>query len=58
MSDEAPRDVDEDRRTPLWVKVFAAVALAVLLLFVVLLLVGGGHGPGRHGAPAPTAGTA
>jgi hypothetical protein len=37
--------------TPLWVKVFGAVALAVVLVFVVLLVLGSGHGPGRHGAP-------
>ncbi len=33
---------------PRWVKVFGIVALVVLLLFVTLLFVGGGHGPGRH----------
>jgi len=45
---------------PRWVKVFSIVALAVVLLFVILLLTGGGHGPDRHrtegsheaGAPA------
>ncbi|MBA3738827.1 MAG: copper-binding protein [Actinobacteria bacterium] len=45
---------------PRWVKVISIVALAVVLLFVLLLLTGGGHGPGRHrtegcgdaGAPA------
>jgi hypothetical protein len=35
---------------PLWVKVFAGIALALVVLFVVLLLIGRGHGPGRHGA--------
>jgi prolyl oligopeptidase PreP (S9A serine peptidase family) len=35
--------------TPRWVKVSGLVALAVLVLFVVVLVVGGGeHGPGRH----------
>ncbi len=36
---------------PRWVKVFGLIALAVAVLVVVLLLVGGGpgkHGPGRH----------
>jgi hypothetical protein len=36
--------------TPRWVKVFGVIALAVILLFVVLMLSGrgGDHGPGRH----------
>ena len=36
--------------TPRWVKVFGAIALVVVLLFVVLMLIRGpgGHGPGRH----------
>ena len=34
--------------TPRWVKVFGIVALVVVLLFVVLLLVGGPHRPSRH----------
>lgn len=35
---------------PLWFKVFAAIALVVLLLFVIGLVTGrGDHGPGRHG---------
>jgi hypothetical protein len=33
--------------TPRWVKIFGAIAVAVIVLFVVLLLIGG-HGPGRH----------
>jgi hypothetical protein len=33
--------------TPLWVKVFGIVALLMVVLFVVLLVTGG-HGPGRH----------
>ncbi len=35
---------------PRWVKVFGLVALAVILLFVILLLTKGpgGHGPSRH----------
>ncbi len=44
--------VEPDRgsivRTPLWVKLFGIVALVVVLVFVVLLLTGQGHGPGRH----------
>jgi len=38
--------------TPRWVKVFGAIALVVLLLFVVRLF-GGEHGPGRHIPPDP-----
>jgi hypothetical protein len=35
--------------TPRWVKISGLVALVVLVLFVVVLVVGGGeHGPGRH----------
>ena len=32
---------------PGWVKMFGIVALVVVVLFVVLLVTGG-HGPGRH----------
>jgi hypothetical protein len=39
-------DVDSTG-TPRWVKVFALVALIVVVLFVILLLTGG-HGPARH----------
>lgn len=34
--------------TPTWVKVFGLVLLAVLVVAGVMLLMGGGHGPGRH----------
>jgi hypothetical protein len=39
-----------DEGTPRWVKVSGIIALAVLLLFVVVLVLKGpgGHGPGRH----------
>ena len=33
---------------PRWVKVFALIALVLLVLFLVVQLVGGDHGPGRH----------
>ena len=35
---------------PRWVKVFGVVAIAVVLLFVILMLTGSGagHGPARH----------
>jgi ABC-type transporter Mla subunit MlaD len=43
--------------TPRWVKVFAIIALVVVVLFVVLLLTGRGgeHGPGRHAVPSELA---
>jgi hypothetical protein len=34
--------------TPRWVKVFAIIALVVVLLFVISLLAGVRHGPGLH----------
>jgi hypothetical protein len=47
----AERPSDRESRppaTPRWVKVFAVVAGVVIVLFLVLLLIGG-HGPSRHG---------
>lgn len=43
---------------PRWVKVFGVIAVIVLVLFVILLLTGGDHGPGRHsdGGAGPTPG--
>jgi hypothetical protein len=42
---------------PRWVKVSGLVALAVVLLVVVMLLLPGNHGPGRHfGGQAPLVG--
>lgn len=39
----------QDAGVPRWVKVFAAAAIALLLVGVaVMLLSGGEHGPGRH----------
>ena len=34
--------------TPRWVIVFGVIALVVILLFAVLLIIGGGHSPRRH----------
>jgi hypothetical protein len=34
--------------TPRWVKVFAVIAAIVILVFVILLVTGNDHGPGRH----------
>ena len=33
---------------PRWVKVFGIIAAVVVLVFLVLLLTGKDHGPGRH----------
>ena len=39
----------ESNGTPRWVKVSGIVALALVILFVVVMFTGGGgHGPGRH----------
>ena len=47
-------DADPDHRRPRWVTVAYAIALALVVLLVVLWLVGGSHGPGRHlSSPGP-----
>lgn len=55
MTDEsAGRGIGDSPGTPRWVKVFGIIAVVVVLLFVILMLTRGpgGHGPGRHRAPA------
>lgn len=42
---------------PRWVKVVGFVALVVALLLVAFLIVGGGHGPGRHASTSGVAPT-
>ena len=43
------RDREPSVGTPRWVKVFGLIALVAVVLFVVVMLVGGGeHGPSRH----------
>jgi hypothetical protein len=38
--------------TPRWVKVFALVAIVlVLLVLITMFIIGGDHGPGRHTPP-------
>lgn len=40
---------------PRWVKAFVVVGALLLVLIVVMRVTGGGgHGPGRHGAPQDT----
>jgi hypothetical protein len=41
-------DADRAHRRPRWVTVAYAIAVVLVLLVVVLWLVGGSHGPGRH----------
>lgn len=50
MADPSPdRDPDTETGTPLWVKVFGIVFLAVVLLFLILMFTRGPHrGPGDH----------
>lgn len=55
-----PAADDQPPGTPAWVKyLLLALAAAVLLAILAMLVVGGDHGPGRHGgshsAPAKLA---
>lgn len=45
---EPTPDARDDEGTPLWVKIVGALVLLMLIAFVVLALVDGGHGPSRH----------
>jgi len=45
---------DEHAGMPRWVKVFAGIALVLVVLVAILLLAGGNHGPGRHTGSADT----
>lgn len=46
---DSSRDTANDKvGTPRWVKVFGIIAIVVILLFVILLVIGGSHGPRRH----------
>jgi len=54
MPDPSP-DRDTDTGTPLWVKVFGIIFLAVVLLFLFLMFSRGPHrGPGQHMSPGGT----
>ncbi len=49
MADSDPHpDSGGDAGTPRWVYAFGIIALVLVLLFVILMPGGGGHGPGRH----------
>ena len=47
-------DAGGGQGTPRWVKVSLVVLAFAVIGVVVLALVGGGHGPGRHGAGPPS----
>jgi hypothetical protein len=42
-------DRDSPNGTPRWVKMFGLIAALLLVLLLVIALLTGGHGPGRHG---------
>jgi hypothetical protein len=51
MDDPAPDSepgTESATGTPRWVKVFGLLAVLILVLLVVIALLVGGHGPGRH----------
>ena len=41
-------DADSGHRRPRWATVAYAVAIVLVVFLVVLWLLGGSHGPGRH----------
>ena len=41
-------DNDDNVGTPRWVKVFGIISLVVILIFIILMLTRGSHGPSRH----------
>jgi hypothetical protein len=55
MVDLPPRPDTPDAPTPRWVKRFGLVALALLLVFLVVHLAGGGLGHHMSGGHAPPA---
>jgi hypothetical protein len=41
-------DLQVTTSPPRWVKAFGIAALVLVLLIVLMLVIGGNHGPGRH----------
>jgi hypothetical protein len=52
----AGSDREAGAGTPRWVKVFGIIGLVIVLLFVIMMLGGGRHGPHRHTPSVDTAG--
>lgn len=53
MTESPSPNNHDDTGTPRWVRVFGIISLVVVLVFVTLLLAGGGrHGPRRHSPPS------
>jgi hypothetical protein len=50
-----PDQIGEDTGLPRWVKVSGIVVIALAALVVIVALVTGGHGPGRHALAYVTA---
>jgi hypothetical protein len=48
MSDEQPPV--EPHRTPRWVIVAAVATAIVILVVIAVMVIGGDHGPSRHGS--------
>lgn len=49
MIDQPPDETTDNERTPRWVVVFFTIAVIVIVAFLIVLFVGDGHSPGRHG---------
>ncbi len=45
---DSRKDSPDDTGMPRWVKILGIIALVVIVLLAVMLVSGGGHGPGRH----------
>ncbi len=58
MSSETSATRPTSHRRPRWfVALVAVIVIAVLLAVAVILIAGGKHGPGRHGAQQDRPGT-
>jgi hypothetical protein len=54
MADPARDSGSRPPATPRWVKVLGIIAIIAILLIAIVLLTGGGHGPGRHTSEGDT----
>jgi hypothetical protein len=57
---DGERDVPVHERpgVPRWVKIFGLIALAIAIVFVILMFLGVEHGPGLHSAASVSFGVA